>query len=1206
MANLQNVGGLRSSSMTADGNDTTQSRPLSAQDLMASFQRKQSAQNVSAPPTTAAGAEKSEPAARPASDSKDFLLNLLTRPKESKPPATESQADSTKQAETKEDEAVIDRLSQSFAEASIKPATQPPPPRESTPVRQFGNADAETTPFEAPQPKKPSMFNYVNPFDQLHSSSPLNRSPKPEGTVEPKKFEILKHNRDVSSALNGQSTAPAAKSRRLTSEEASPALSPVPVEPEKGKSVSEALEGVGEKVDKEVEQALAQADAHEMASATGKTEPAETGDNTADDGTQIKKETAADDDDEVESSWESAEDEEAVKSEDFKVEVYNFPMKPFVSIHIKNIDTPRPVRQRNFIVIAQLKKEFDQIDRCLVTASQTHIVYAQVATKKDNGGFRVIRQDTGAHKQVFRSSGERVFSVQLCNSSAAGNDVETVLGTGVNGSIFWTSLAKSRGELFADDDIEIQGFIMPAVPTPEEQTSGTQVKTRAKMSSRHPEYFAVSRSKHIHIIAPETVKSNAYLNAKTRKINSEKYLAEHGLRIMTGKACKDFCFSEDDTMIVSLDKSGRFKFWDIKDLTSRASDITEGKHEPVELRHQIWSLTTATSGSKPDEKPSVSSIMFLDKDRPMSKGIALRYMLIGFKQNHILQLWDLGLGKAVQEIRLPHEKDSDGICSLTYHPKSGIIAIGHPTRNSIYFIHLSAPRYSMSHMDQAKYINLLARNDPALPRPESTAIMSGLREFSFAKVGQLRSLDMLTQPVENASDPESEDATLFELYVMHSKGVVGMSVKRKDLGWDKESKMVKPVDGVQAGIIEMKELIPPQKLPALSESSNADTPAKQTAKSPVVKQAKPSTPSARPEIIKRETAPSPTPAANATSPRGQASKQVQEALLPAQQKLTNPPLITADSYAMAAQRAKSPAREKAVQDAANAVKKAVSSPTDTAPAPQVSSNDDLQTMLSKQFDGLYHRIDADKRVQDAAGSAKQDAMLRLVSSTLTENVEKSLNRIVSENMTKEIVPSITNSINKTVEKKLSDILPQQLNSHVPKELKAALPHAIQQALKDPQVHNTISNQVAQKVQQQVSHLLQQSMPNLASQATQKMVSDLENRTKQQLREAETRRQEDNAKIQELSNLVQGLSQMIQNMLESQVAFQEQILKMQRPSSRTGAPQESSRDDAASTTSTADQQKAAEDQEVNRITDLLMRGEYDSATISVSLVYVNNI
>ncbi|KAK3061514.1 hypothetical protein LTR53_019757, partial [Teratosphaeriaceae sp. CCFEE 6253] len=106
-------------------------------------------------------------------------------------------------------------------------------------------------------------------------------------------------------------------------------------------------------------------------------------------------------------------------------------MKPFVTLTLNpTSETALPIRQDHFMVIASLKKEFDQMDRSLVTASHSYIVYAQTAHKKDNAGFRVIRQDTGDHKQVFRMSGERVFGVQLCTSQAPGSDLESALGTG--------------------------------------------------------------------------------------------------------------------------------------------------------------------------------------------------------------------------------------------------------------------------------------------------------------------------------------------------------------------------------------------------------------------------------------------------------------------------------------------------------------------------------------------------------------------------------------------------------------------------------------------------------------------------------------------------------------------------------------------------------------------------------------------------------
>jgi hypothetical protein len=1177
MANLQNVGVSRSASAynpslpSFEGNNP---RPLSAADLMANLQRKSQSPNAQASNIS----EQRQIVPAPAPSQQDFLLNLL------KPSSKTAQADSSNETARDSPMATSDR--------------------HQTPVAHFGSPSVERTVFEAPQPTKPTMFNYINPFDELHSSSPLNTSSKPlMPSSSSQKAEILKHARDLSFNQTDELLAPVAKAKRLG--QGDTALHGAVNAG--NTSVSEALQGVSKEVDKQAEQALAAAEKKDVT--TSSELP-----------TRPKEQKVLADNDEVGSSWESAEDDEALN---YTVDVYNFPMKPFVSLQIKQMPEARPIRQENFMVIAQLKKDFDQIDRCLVTASQTHIIYAQVATKKDNGGFRVIRQDNGQHKQVFRSSGERIFNVQLCSTNTRGDDVETVLGTGVNGSVFWTSLNKSRGDLFEDDDVEAQGFVMPPVATVEENTSGSPVKTRAKMSSRHAAFFGMARGKQIYIIAPEAAKQPQYCNPATRRVDSEKYFMERSLKINTGKAGKDFCFSEDDSVIASLDKNGRFKFWDIRELTAQVGDEPGGKHEPIELREPMWTMNAAASGSRPDEKPSVSSIMFLDKERPTVKGTALRYLIIGFKQNHILQLWDLGLGKAVQEIRLPHEKDSDGICSISYHAKSGIITVGHPTRNSIYFIHLSAPKYPLHAMEQAKYIGLLARDDPKLlPRPESTAIMSGLREFSFAKIGQLRSVDMLKTPVENASEGGSTDETLFELYVMHSRGVVGVPIKREDLGWDAAGKMVSPKDALAEGVIDISELIQPHKLPALNEQGTAESAPKQNTKPTQVKKEdtaknidalKPTIPASKTDIKKDNAA---------TTPGGTETKPLQVSASVSENKRVEVPSPNGaaseeaqhgssqlNSQA-AAQRGKSPSKTKLVTSTANVAKKAVPPPS-SAPSHVGMTSDELQTLLNRQSENLYQRIDSERRAQDASAGAKQEALLRLVSSTLTDNVDKSLNHIVSSRIQQEVLPMLNEMISKVVDRNIADLLPQQLASSIQGALKGHLPTALQNTLKDKDFHRSISettaNQVASKVQTQVAALLQQALPSMATQASLKMVADLEQRTNQKLQAAESERKADAAKIDGLISIINRMSVTMESLSDLQSATQDALLKIQRDvaavahaTTNQPATTKSVENTRVEATPAAQPDEDEEDEEVARITQTLMNKEYENATIQVRI------
>ena len=159
--------------------------------------------------------------------------------------------------------------------------------------------------------------------------------------------------------------------------------------------------------------------------------------------------------------------------------------------------------------IARIKKDFDQIDRNLCTATQSYIVYPL-----RNGGLRIISQDNGQHKQLFNSEHERIFNVQIgrsmkfaSSSSAVGQDTETVLGTGVDGTVFWASLANFPKDHLYGDDWEGRGFIFPARQE-KENTSGGQLKTRVKASTRTPEIFAYGRGKYIYIIWPQVARVN--------------------------------------------------------------------------------------------------------------------------------------------------------------------------------------------------------------------------------------------------------------------------------------------------------------------------------------------------------------------------------------------------------------------------------------------------------------------------------------------------------------------------------------------------------------------------------------------------------------------------------------------------------------------------------------------------------------------------
>ncbi|RMZ67063.1 wd40 yvtn repeat-like-containing domain [Pyrenophora seminiperda CCB06] len=1232
----------------------------STQDLMASvIGRRTPSQSASAQAVSMA-----VPASAPQQQNpQDLLLRLLNHPK----PAQSSGRSSSRASAafsppvaSHKPETVVDDLAQDLADAEAEHVSSDPaattPGASSSPMKVFGS-DGRDTSSLAPK------FTYINPFDQLEAASPRNRTPIQQGSKPPApKVEILKKN-------------------------AFDAPSPMPhedVPAHAHETVAEAVTDLGEQVGQQIEDALAEAEAEAEAENTlAAPLPDKSDDLSAEDirevqevmteiATEIKeefddpatakeieaalpkplaaalKEVATEiAEDNVAENWETAEAEESLaKGEDQTVIVYRFPMRAFASIQVNQMPPRRLYFADNlFMDIARLKKEFDQIDRSLVAATKNFIVYALV--KK--GGFRIIRQLDGQYRQVFENHQERIFNIALCTSAEdAQHPVESILGIGVNGTVFWTSLDPAREDHFGEN-LDSQGLMLPPSPSQDDNTSGGQLKTRAKPSSRHPEFFAVGRGKSIHIVFPKVAAE--YTRPKSRICHTEKYLKERSLKILTGKAGKDFTFSEDDTIIVSLDKAGRMRFWDIRTLTEPDLGNPRSPPRQVEVTETLLEFHTTT----PNAKSWPTSVFFFDKDKPYTKGIALRYVMVGMKQNHAFQLWDLGLNKAVQEIHLPHENESDAICSVSFHPRTGIMAVAHPTRNSIFFVHVSCPRYNLPVLSQAAYIARLAnkndRTQSALPPVNATAIMTSITEYSFASKGQIRSLHMLNEPA-GPSDDNPDNAALFELYVMHSKGVCILRIGRSDLGWKKEGEPIHPKEAEEEGVITISQLKPPQ--PVTDESSTAgDTPAPKSVSDRSARDtlkresSNVSRQSMNPEAAMRASTlakvESKQDAARAAIINGGGEKSEKKkkkratATADTASQVSVPASMTAStsvstrappslppSYAQAAQattQSKSPVpteapveRESSKPKTADTTEapewakhffnKHFSQQTTTsgtsAPAAEFDAKKlesvvqaEITKGFSRELDVMYKRFDEDKRVMNAANGAKQEAILRMVSSTLNENVEGVIRKMVDDNIRNVLLPEVLAKTTATIEQGLSGNLKSVLSTQLSKEV----PEAVSRALKHPQMFQSMSDQVAKKITTTFEPLVVASVATVVNPAVTSLANLIERQIGAEVRQAHTQRREDAAKISSLTDTVHTCLQTIQTMAASQAELQSQIARLQqaieeRPTQAASREEEP----PAAVQHSPPKQMTPEEQEIHDITRLMTEGSYEQGTM----------
>jgi hypothetical protein len=1158
----------------------------------------------------------------PSADTQSFLLQLLNQPKpaqyDTAPQVTPAKVFTPPSKNSSQADA--GDVAQGIYDAPLDMNSMGPAASESR-LEDRSTKDSKDNTRE-PTPQQ-GLFTYVNPFEQLSASSPRNRTPKiasgPSSTAQP--VQILKReNADSKRKTDGRSTPSTTVSSFRKHEPVSQASSspptplpdgrtplealigigaPAPVPAEK-ETVSDALSGIGNEVDRQVREAIAQAekdesqaeiqkDLQDMLDAKTNQEFKESAQIAA---KAIKKELEKGDGQsaldilpkevaeavkdvvedaahgQIADSWESAEAEDSPTKEDENVvRVYNFPMKPWTAITIKESVEPCPeFREEAVMDIARLKKDFDHIDRTLVTASSNFIVYGM----SKNGGFRIIRQEDGKDTRMFTETHDRIFNVI---TAIAPTDLkETIIGTGISGTVYWAVIKDGEGDYIEDDNLEMHGFAMPPTQSHDSESPGGVLKTRARKSASHPNFFAVGRGKYIHIIWPSVVMKSFLKDGKDRVVDTERYLTEHSLKVNTGKAGKDFAFSEDDTTIVSLDKAGRVKFWDVRSLAE--TDSRGNPHpihtRPMEIKEPIITYTT----TPPTEKSWPTSVLFVDKLRPYQKGGALRYLLVGMKQNHTLQLWDLALGKPVQEINLPHSQDSDAVCSVLYDAATGMIIVGHPTRNSIYFLHLSAPRYYLpKSLNQAEFMQKLASEGQAFPKPESTAVVSGMREYSFDNKGSLRSLDLLSSP--NSSSNGGDTPPLFELYAMHSKGVTCLAIRQSDLGWSSENKVLRPMDAAKAGTItieSIKEIPAPQALDVIdSTSAKAPVPtrivprpaAKDAGPKEVAKKAGHTEPSARSAAPKPEDK---VEKKDVGSNGGQANASGTEKQSKKRRKATS----TSEASAGIAQGTQ-PSKHIVMDPMSNSrngnakasigvipeVEDAQTASRDFSDAALKNMESRIAGELKQAFDrsleSLLQEMKLDRRTQTAVAKSEQEAVLRVVSSTLNDNIEASLSKIVINSIQKSVLPAISEVARHTVKEQLGSSMNSHLGNNIPRELQKVIPDAVANALQQPQLlklmSESLARSVAFRVEEQFATLLQNvvtpAFTRLAAQTSQNAVTEIQRQVTGKMEALEQRHNSDGMKITQLMKLVTGLTETVTSMAAAQTEFQGQFLRLQQ-------------------------------------------------------------
>ncbi|KAK8087084.1 hypothetical protein PG994_002058 [Apiospora phragmitis] len=366
--------------------------------------------------------------------------------------------------------------------------------------------------------RKSTMFDYNNPFEDLasYSQNKASKSSTPGQTAP--SIQILKKAPSTTSSPGANDNKRHSFQRsHITSPEhnrQSPSTLRVehqPDAPEEShkETVSEAIDDLAETADREAKEAIAQMeheeaqaqivqDLDDMIRAKSNSKFDEKSGLAARD---IQRElerrrtlaflNAANGHGPVADSWESADADEIVviEEEPSPVKVYNFPMKPWISISLQENEESRPqFREEVILDIARVKKEFDQIDRNLVSSTKSFIVYGMSKA----GGIRVIRQDDGRDAKLFTETKDRIFNIAVSSTPADIHTAqkEAIIGTGISGTVYHILLRNGDKDYIDDAHPEQYGFALPPISTHEgdapEESSRHELEPRVLTQNTSP------------------------------------------------------------------------------------------------------------------------------------------------------------------------------------------------------------------------------------------------------------------------------------------------------------------------------------------------------------------------------------------------------------------------------------------------------------------------------------------------------------------------------------------------------------------------------------------------------------------------------------------------------------------------------------------------------------------------------------------------
>ncbi|BFZ60952.1 hypothetical protein YB2330_002009 [Saitoella coloradoensis] len=797
---------------------------------------------------------------------------------------------------------------------------------------------------------------------------------------------------------------------------------------------------------------------------------------------------------------------------------YTIPQTAFMSYtipHLSSTSIPALAAHTEVRPITRQKRTYDPTERQIIAATMRYVAYALPETSA-TPGIRLIDQENGAMCLLRSEYKEKIVNLEFWHGKGKSDGIDARLR--VTNSVGAVYVYQVTGELKGDNEpyvVEL-GF--------EGDPAEIAVKPRARWNPINSDAVGVSFGMYLYNI-PEFARN------VIRRDGLPEGVADDVQVICADKSLKDFAFSDDGSTIATVDKLA-IKLW--------PQDASSGSDQRI-MQCVPELVYTAITSDK------LTSVRFIDVD---DKGPA-RYLLVGARHNHDLQLWDIELGTCVQQLSFASEETNRMAC-IGYHQATQTVVVSCAARKSLYFLHLTAPaRAGQEGMSQAEYCRHVSKK-----AQEITVHDANVRSAAFEYVAENR---FDTDPAATSApstcfgfqiEESYDDANAFEMFVYHEGGFTafgcqsslftpGAAPTLQGTKLDPESEPARRKNKPRKLALD-RRVAPGDEDLGVTTSISATRPTSSSAAESQLTEA---------ELQRRRSSIMITESVEQIrSPTATRTPQPDDLVLAAAwvSATEGPENVVAEVVRQLEEKEAAQETEPAGESTVESYVSASESAAEPASVPSVTSSGtmtnvdmtavteglkalelNLQTKLDNAFTAQARRLEEDRLVQAAADQARQETILKVVSETLSKNTGKLIQTTINNTIQQQVLPALSTLVNASLEQNLTKALKDPLEKALPKELFAVVNASVQQALTQPELTASIATAVGKPLVGAVETSFKAEMLKLVGDIEQKAVREI-----QAVRaEAEQQRAADGVKIDALTASVGRMEGLLQALME---------------------------------------------------------------------------